>query len=222
MSSAELTDVKTQFYALMENYPTVYANYKVNPDLPSAADAYNQLEAKLTSLYRRMFTFQAGVEKELDQRETTVNDLTGKNAKLNAMLAKQIVSLDSKEALMTTNTTVYEPFTTISGLSQLPGCTLDSSGKPTNCPCVDSNARCPASCKEACPATTNQISMVAEAKSIEKTTYLYSILRIVYLLLGIGLISFFIYKMVGPASSTTSASPSPLTTGLDPSSANKI
>ena len=209
-TAKELSDIKTQFYALMENYPTVYANYKVNPDLPSAADAYNKLEANLQSLYRRMFVFQSGLEKEMDQREATVNVLTNENAKLNAILAKQTASLNRKDALMTTNTTVYESFTTMSGLPQLPACMLDSSGNPTNCPCVDSTASCPASCNS-CPATTNQISMVAEAKSIEKTTYLYSILRIIYLLLGIGLISYFIYKMVGPqaTSAATSAATKP-------------
>jgi hypothetical protein len=206
-TAKELSDIKTQFYALMENYPTVYANYKVNPDLPSAADAYNKLEANLTSLYRRMFVFQSGLENEIDERETTVNDLTNKNVKLNAILAKKTAALDRKDALMTTNTTVYESFTTMSGLPQLPGCIFDASGNPpTNCPCVDSTASCPASCKESCPATTNQISMVAEAKSIEKTTYLYSILRIIYLLLGIGLISFFIYKMVGPQATSAATS----------------
>ena len=210
-TAKELSDIKTQFYALMENYPTVYANYKVNPDLPSAADAYNKLEANLQSLYRRMFVFQSGLEKEMDQREATVNVLTNENAKLNAILAKQTASLNRKDALMTTNTTVYESFTTMSGLPQLPACMLDATtGNPTNCPCVDSTASCPASCNS-CPATTNQISMVAEAKSIEKTTYLYSILRIIYLLLGIGLISYFIYKMVGPQapSAATSAATKP-------------
>jgi hypothetical protein len=206
-TTKELSDIKTQFYALMENYPTVYANYKVNPDLPSAADAYNKLEANLTSLYRRMFVFQSGLENEIDERETTVNDLTNENVKLNAILAKKTAALDRKDALMTTNATGYESFTTMR-LPQLPGCTFDASGNPTNCPCVDSNANCHTKCKS-CPATTNQISMVDEAKSIEKTTYLYSILRIIYLLLGIGLISFFIYKMVGPrATSAASAKPS--------------
>jgi hypothetical protein len=209
--SSELTDIKTQFHALMENYPTVYANSKVNPDLPSAVNAYDKLEANLTSLHRRMFAFQTRVETELDQRENTVNDLTGQNAKLNAIIAKQTALLNGKDALMTTNTTVYEPFTTIRGLAQLPGCNASK----TNCPCVDESGNCPTSCKESCPATTNQISMVAEAKSIEKTTYLYSILRIIYSLLGIGLISYFIYKMVGPSSSSSPSS------SLVPSSANE-
>lgn len=187
----ELADIKKQFYSLMENYPTVYANYKVNP---SAADAYKNLETNLTSLDNRMFTFQKGIEKELDEREATVNTLTSENAKLNAMLAKQTSSLDGQDALM-----VQEPFGTMN-MYQLPGC---NAGK-TNCPCVDETGTCPASCSK-CYPTPNQISMVDEAKSIEKTTYLYSIMRIIYLLLVIGLISYFIYKMVGPTPSPSSA-----------------
>lgn len=190
----ELTDIKTQFYGSMENYPKVYANYKVNPSLPSATDDYKNLETNLTSLDNQMFKFQTRIEKELDEREATVNTLTSKNAKLNAMLAKQTSSLDSQDALM-----VQEPFGTMN-MYQLPGC---NAGK-TNCPCVDENGNCPTSCSK-CYATPNQISMVDEAKSIEKTTYLYSIMRIIYLLLGIGLISYFIYKMVGPTPSPSSA-----------------
>jgi hypothetical protein len=193
----ELADIKKQFYSLMENYPTVYANYKVNPNLPSAADDYKNLETNLTSLHNRMFTFQSGIEKKLDDNETTVNEFTSKNAKLNAMLARQTSSLDSQDALI-----VQEPFGTMNmyGLAQLPGC---NAGK-TNCPCVDENGNCPTSCSK-CYPTPNQISMVDEAKSIEKTSYLYSIMRIIYLLLVIGLISYFIYKMVGPTPSPSSA-----------------
>ena len=191
----ELDDIKKEFYVSMENYPNVYANYKMNPNLPSAADAYKNLEDKLTSVDNRMFKFQSGIEKKLDEREATVNTLTSKNAKLNAMLAKQTSSLESQDALM-----VQEPFGTMN-MYQLPGC---NAGK-TNCPCVDENGNCPASCNGKCYATSNQISMVDEAKSIEKTTYLYSIMRIIYLLLGIGLISYFIYKMVGPTPSPSSA-----------------
>jgi len=187
----ELADIKKQFYSLMENYPTVYANYKVNP---SAADAYKNLETNLTSLDNRMFTFQKGIEKELDEREATVNTLTSENAKLNAMLAKQTSSLESQDALM-----VQEPFGTMN-MYQLPGCNASKN----NCPCVDETGTCPASCSK-CYPTPNQISMVDEAKSIEKTTYLYSIMRIIYLLLVIGLISYFIYKMVGPTPSPSSA-----------------
>lgn len=209
MTTAELSDIKTQFYSLMENYPTAYANYKVNPDLPSAADAYQRIESTLTALHRRMFAFQAGVEKELDERENTVNALTSENAKLNAILAKQTASLDRKHALMTTNTTVYEQFTTLNGLPQLSGCILDSSGNPTNCPCVEAgSSRCSGKCNESCPANMNNISMVDEVKSIEQTTYLYSIMRIIYLLLGIGLISYFIYKMVGPSELSSASAPS--------------
>lgn len=216
-TTQNLTDIKTQFDNLMENYPTVYANYNVNPNLPGAADAHAAMQANLTSLYARMNTFSGGLQAELDQRETAVNTLTSENSRLNAILAKQTASLDSKNAFMMTDTMVYKPFTNMGGLPQLPACTFNASGAPQNCPCVDSTASCPASCKESCPATTNQISMVDEAKSIEKTTYLYSILRVIYLLLGIGFISFFIYKMVGPSSaSSSSSSPS-----LVPSSANE-
>jgi hypothetical protein len=213
-TTKELSDIKTNFDNLMENYPTVYAKHKVNPDLPS--DAYNALQANITSLYARMNMFSVGLQRELDERETAVNTLTSENSKLNAILAKQTASLDSKNAFMMTDTMVYKPFTNMGGLPQLPGCTFDASGAPTNCPCVDSSANCPASCKESCPATTNQISMVDEAKSIEKTTYLYSILRVIYLLLGIGFISYFIYKMVGPSSASSSSS-SPSSSSPSPS-----
>ena len=198
MTINDLSDLKTHFYALMENYPTVYANYKVNPNLPSAMKDSDKIESGLTSLYRRMFTFQAGVEKELDQDETTVNELTSENSKLNAMLARKNSSLDSKDALMTTNAKVREPFTTINGLSQLSGCILDSAGNPTNCPCVEAgSSSCSGKCQESCPVTMNKISLVAEAKSIEKSAYMYSIGRIVYLLMGIMIISYFIFQTVG-------------------------
>ena len=167
----DLSDIKTHFYALMEPYSTVYANYKVNPNLPSAADAYNQMEANLTSLYRRMFTFQAGVEKELDQNEGTVNDLTNENSKLNAMIARNGDSFNSKYTLMTPNTVIRESF--ITGLGDAPD-----------------------------PPSPNQISMVAEARSIEKTAYNYSIGRIVYLSLGILVVSYFIFQTVGGPNST--------------------
>jgi hypothetical protein len=168
----ELSDIKTHFYALMEPYSTVYANYKVNPNLPSAADAYNKMEANLTSLYRRMFTFQAGVEKDLGQHEDTVNDLTNENSKLNAMLARNAGLLNSKLA-MTPKAAVQESFTTVTGL-----------GDP------------------ATPPSPNQISLASEARSIEKTAYTYSIARIVYLSLGIFIISYFIFQTVGGPNST--------------------
>jgi hypothetical protein len=171
----ELSDIKTQFYAIMEPYSTVYANYKVNPNLPSAADAYNQMEANLVSLYRRMFTFQAGVENELGQHEDTVNDLTNENSKLNVMLARNDGSLDSKYMLMTTpKAVVQESFVTVTG----------SLGDPVATP------------------SPNQISLVSEARSIEKTAYMYSIGRIIYLSLGILIISYFVFQTVSDPNST--------------------
>ena len=175
MSTKDLSDLKTQLYAIMEPYQSVYANYKVNPDLPSASDAYNKMEANLTSLHRRMFTFQAAVEKGLDQRETATNELTSKNAKLNAILAKKTASFAGTTALMTTQT----GGSVISGLGNDAYIPTTASPNPTATP------------------SPNQISLVSEAKSIEKTAYTYSIFRIIYLLLGIFLISYFIYKTVG-------------------------
>ena len=55
--SKELSDIKTQFYAIMENYPTMYANSKMTPNLPSVMDAREKTDAALTSLHNRMFTF---------------------------------------------------------------------------------------------------------------------------------------------------------------------
>ena len=177
MSTQDLSDLKTQFYAIMEPYQTVYANYKVNPDLPAASDAYNKMEANLTSLHRRMFTFQAAVEKGLDQRETATNDLTNKNAKLNAILAKKTASLASTSALMTT---------------QSGGSVISGLGNDAYIPAALPNPALPNP-----TPSPNQISLVSEAKSIEKTAYTYSIFRIIYLVLGIFLISYFIYKTVG-------------------------
>jgi len=163
----DLSDIKTQFYAIMEPYSTVYANYKVNPNLPSAADAYNKMEAHLTSLYRRMFAFQAGVEKDLGQHEDTVNDLTNENSKLNAMLARNAGLLNSKQ---TPKVTVRESFTG----------SLEDQPIPS----------------------PNQISLASEARSIEKTAYAYSIGRIVYLSLGIMIVSYFVFQTVGGPDST--------------------
>lgn len=171
IATNELSDIKIHFYALMEPYSTVYANYKVNPNLPSAADAYNKMEANLTSLYRRMFTFQAGVENELGQHEDTVNDLTNENSKLNAMLARKGGSLKSKHAAMVPKAAIQESFT-VTGLGD----------PPTPSP--------------------NQISLASEARSIEKTAYKYSIGRIVYLSLGILIVSYFIFQTVGDPNST--------------------
>lgn len=178
MSTQELSDLKTQFYAIMEPYQSVYANYKVNPDLPSASDAYNNMEANLISLHRRMFTFRAAVEQGLDQGETDTNELTGKNARLNAILARKTALYESMTEMMTPQTGSRS---VINGLG-------DDAYIPT--------APSPSPNPTATPSP-NQISLVSEAKSIEKTDYTYSILRIIYLLFGIFLISYFIYKTVG-------------------------
>lgn len=194
MDVNELSDIRTQFYATVERYPAVYANYNANPHLPSAMKDHDKMEANLTALYRRMFAFQAGVEKELDHHESAMNEHTNDNVRLNAKLAKRSAFLDGKDAL------IKEPFT----VRQLPGCSaiLDASGNPVNCPCVKANeSTCSSQC-EACPATTNQISMVEEAKTIERTAYMYGIARIVYLLVGIVVVSHFVLQTVGGSNST--------------------
>jgi hypothetical protein len=164
----ELSDIKTQFYAIVENYPAIYANYKANPNLPSAMTDHDKLESKLTSLYRRMFIFQAAVEKELEHHENALNQLTDVNLKLNATLAKTTASMQGKNAMIVKNDTLKNSVT-VSGLGDdLPV----------------------------------QISIVEEAKSIEKTAYIYSIARIVYLLVGIAIVSYFILKTVAGPDST--------------------
>jgi len=172
----ELSDIKTQFYAIVENYPAIYANYKANPNLPSAMTDHDKLESKLTSLYRRMFTFQAAVEKELEQHENALNQLTDVNLNLNATLAKTTASMQGKNAMIVKNDTLQNSVT-VSGLGDdLPV----------------------------------QISIVEEAKSIEKTAYMYSIARIVYLLMGIAIVSYFILKTVRGTGSSTSANATPI------------
>ena len=104
----ELSDIKTHFYAIMEHYPTVYANYKANPNLPSAIVNHDKMESRLTALYRRMFALQGKVGMELDQHETNMNELTNANVKLNTALAKRRANFDSNDALIT----MQEPFTT--------------------------------------------------------------------------------------------------------------
>ena len=161
----ELHDIKLQFDAIMDNYPAVYANHKANPNLPSAMKDHDKMEAKLTALYRRMFAFQAGVEKELDYHESVMTDSTNDNVRLNAMLAKKSAILDGKDALIA----MQEPFTVRQD--------------PTSTP------------------SPIQISMVEEAKTIERTAYMYSIARIVYLLAGIVVVSYFVLQTVaGPDS----------------------
>lgn len=189
MDVNELSDIRTQFYATVERYPAVHANHNANPHLPSAMKDHDKMEANLTALHRRMFAFQAGVEKELDQHESAMNARTNDNVRLNSMLAKRTANIDSSDAL------IKEPFT----VRQLPGCNSDYS----NCPCVNAKeSTCASQCKKECPATTNQISMMEEAKTIERTAYMYSIARIVYLLAGIVVVSYFVLQTVGGSDST--------------------
>lgn len=170
----ELSDIKTQFYAIVEKYAAVYANYMANPNLPSAMNDHDQMESKLTSLYRRMFAFQAAVEKELEQHDNTLNQLTNANSNLNARLAKINASLDGKNAMIVKNDTLKDSVM-VSGLGDdLPV----------------------------------QISIVEESKSIEKTAYVYSIARIVYLVIGIAIVSYFILKTVRGTGSLSASSAS--------------
>ena len=201
MTTEMLTDIKTQFHAIMENYPTVYANFKATPDLPSARDAHDKTDAALTSLYRRMFAFQAAVEKELNENEETVGQLTTEGAQLNAKVARRTSIVNGRNAMMTptnANAIVIESF--VSGLAeQLPGCNaLDASGNATNCPCVlpGQNA-CYSGCGNQCPATAIQLSLVSEVRDIEKRAYIYAIFRIIYLVVGIAAVSYFIFQTVG-------------------------
>jgi hypothetical protein len=205
----QLDDIKTQFYATMENYPTMFANFKASPNLPSARDAHDKTDAALTSLHRRMFAFQAALEKALNTNETAAGQLTAEGAKLNAMVARRTAVLNNKTEMMTPQSVsggksiVLESF--VSGLAsqQLPGCSVDPSGNPTNCPCVDAGGNaCSAKCGTRCPASAIQLSLVAEARDIEKREYIYAIFRIVYLVVGIAMVSYFVYHTVGGPDST--------------------
>jgi hypothetical protein len=204
ISQSVLDDIKTQFYATMENYPTMFANFKASPNLPSARDAHDKTDAALTSLHRRMFAFQAALEKALDENENEAGQLTTQGAKLNAMVARRTSILNNKTEMMTPQnisggkSIVLESF--VSGLAsqQLPGCTLDANNNPTNCPCVDAGGNaCSAKCGSSCPASAVQLSLVAEARDIEKREYIYAIFRIVYLVAGIVMVSYFVYQTVG-------------------------
>lgn len=209
---SELNDIKTHFYAIMEKYPTTYANFKMSSNLPSARDEHDKIDAALTSLHDRMFTFKAALEKELDDNEEVMAQQSKKGAQLNAKIARRTAILNNKALIISQSpstasstangkVTVLEPF--ISGLgTQLKGCLLDASGTPTNCPCVQAGQNtCSAKCKN-CPASANQLSLVAEARDIEKRAYIYGIFRIIYLVVGISMISFFIFKTVGSPDST--------------------
>jgi hypothetical protein len=199
-TSTELDDIRTHFYAIMENYPTIYANFKANPDLPSARDAHAKTEAALTALHHRMFAFKSALEKALDENESAVGQLTVEGARLNATLARRTAVLNNKDAMMVppqNKSIVLESFVT----RQLPGCN-PTSGNPINCPCVEAGANtCSAKCT-GCPASSNQLSLVAEARDIEKRQYIYAIFRIIYLVVGIAMVSYFVYQTVGSPDST--------------------
>jgi hypothetical protein len=200
-TSAQLDDIRTHFYAIMENYPTIYANFKANPDLPSARDAHAKTDAALTALHHRMFAFKSALEKALDENESAVGQLTVEGARLNATVARRTAVLNNKDAMMVppqNKSIVLESFVT----RQLPGCSMTTDGKPTNCPCVEAGAStCSASCSS-CPASSNQLSLVAEARDIEKRQYIYAIFRIIYLVVGIAMVSYFVYQTVGSPDST--------------------
>jgi hypothetical protein len=201
-TSVQLDDIRTQFYAIMENYPTIYANFKANPNLPSARDAHDKTDAALTALHHRMFAFQSALEKALDENEGAVGQLTVEGARLNAKVARRTAVLNNKDAMMVppqNKSIVLESFVT----RQLPGCLTDASGNPVNCPCVEQGQdACSAKCTNTCPASSNQLSLVAEARDIEKQQYIYALFRIIYLVVGIAMVSYFVYQTVGNPEST--------------------
>jgi hypothetical protein len=220
LTQRELDDIKTQFYAIMEDYPKIYANYKMTPDLPSAREARDRIDAALTSLHSRMFAFKAAMEKKQSENEETMAQLAKKGAQLHAKLARKTAILNNKDQTMATtpltaasNTkvTVMEPFISMSGLSglsmQLPGCNSDMS----NCPCVKANESvCASDCnvqgkknpQKKCPPSDATRSLVVEAANIEKGAYIHAAFRIIYLIIAIGIVVYFIFQTVGSADST--------------------
>ena len=219
LTQRELDDIKTQFYVIMEDYPKIYANFKMTPDLPSAREARDKTDAALSSLHSRMFTFKAAMEQKQDENEETMAQLAQKGARLNAMLARKTAILNNKDQTMATtpltvasNTkvTVMEPFTGVRS-TQLPGCNikLDDSGNPTNCPCVKAGESvCASNCNgqtdssKKCPPSDATRSLVVEAANIEKRAYLHAACRIIYLIIAICIVVYFIFQTVGSADST--------------------
>jgi len=106
----ELNDIKMQFYVLMEKYPQTYANFKMTPNLPSARDAHDRMDAELTKLYGRMFLFRGTMEKKQNDNEAAIAKLAQESAGLNAEFEERTASLNSKNALMS-----QMPFTVGSG-----------------------------------------------------------------------------------------------------------
>jgi hypothetical protein len=224
LTQRELDDIKTQFYAIMENYPKVYENYRMTPDLPSAIEARDRIDAALASVHSRIFAFKAAMEKKQDENEETMARLSKQGAKLNAILARKTAILNNKDQTMattpltaasSTQVTVMEPFVSMSGLSglstQLPGCMLDSSGNPTNCPCVKAGDRtCASYCNDQgktnpnakCPPSDANRSLVVEAANMEKRAYIHAVCRIIYLIIAICIVVYFIFQMVRSTDST--------------------
>ncbi len=220
MTQRELDDIKTQFYAIMEDYPKIHANFKMSPDLPSAREARDKTDAALSSLHNRMFAFKAAMEKRQDENEETMAQIAKKGAQLNAMLARKTAILNNKDQTMaampltaaaSTRVTVMEPFISMSGLSglskQLPGCNSDMS----NCPCVKpGQSTCASECNDKgktdpnkkCPSFDANRSLVVEAANMEKRAYIHAVCRIIYLIIAICIVSYFIFQTVGSADST--------------------
>ena len=194
----ELNDIKLQFYVLMEKYPQTYTNFKMTPNLPSARDAHDRMDAELTKLYSRMFLFRGTMEKKQNDNEAAIAKLAQESAGLNAEFEERTASLNSKNALMSqmpftvgsdSDVSVIESFTTF---RQLPGCNASRS----NCPCVEpGQTECSSLCPN-CPADANQRSLVTESASIAKRAYIHAVCRIIYLLIGICIVSYFIYQLV--------------------------
>lgn len=160
----------------MENYPEVYARYQTSPNLPRAMMAHDKMEADLTALHRRMFAYQASIDKQLEENETSLQNLTTQNSKMNAILSKQEMKVSSMNDVMKEKKTIKMPvresFNTITGLAD-----------------------------EDVP-TQSQFYTVDNARLIEISAYYYSIARIVYLLVGIGIVSYFIFERVDSPDST--------------------
>ena len=198
----ELNDIKMQFYVLMEKYPQTYANFKMTPNLPSARDAHDRMDAELTKLYSRMFLFRGTMEKKQNDNESAIAKLARESAGLNAEFEERTASLNSKNALMTqmpftvgsgSDVSVIESFTTC---RQLPVCVIDASGNRSNCPCVEAGQiTCSSLCLN-CPADANQRSLVAESANLSKRAYIHAVCRIIYLLIGVCIVSYFIYQLV--------------------------
>jgi hypothetical protein len=160
----ELNDIKLQFYVLMEKYPQTYANFKMTPNLPSARDAHDRMDAELTKLYSRMFLFRGIMEKKQNDNEAAIAKLAQESAGLNAEFEERTASLNSKNALMS-----QMPFTV---------------GSDSDVSVIESFT------------TADQRSLVTESASIAKRAYIHAVFRIIYLLIGICVVSYFIYQLV--------------------------